>query len=440
MLADSQGRVVYRVNSPRPDDWRAVKDFLNEQLPKKPAKTTIKRDGVAYPRSVLARTDELRKPIRRDRFPSVATDDQGRVYVVFTSRRKDNDDIVLRVFDGKTWLKDRIVSHSPKDEFDGRVVTDGKGGAWLSWTSNAEGDKYDLVVAHLPNPTSPITPTRITSSDDDAMHARMARDANGLIWVTYYKWRKMGRYSRDREVYARYFDGKTWSDEIHVSPDDVPVYEDHCDPAITPWGDSVAVAWSWDYHRPRGYTRSARLPTVFLRPLSAKGKPGPIRAVSSIHIDSIPTIAAGPGKDLWCAWESIAWDRASRADRKRVAIVSCDPEAPVKPTPGENVSGIKKNICSPSLSTSPSGTAALVWAEQDAKGHWGLKLLEFDPRQDSRGKPKRLRSKHDPRFPSAAYSPDGNLWIAYSAELKNGVRKIVVSKKTDMASSPASQD
>jgi hypothetical protein len=95
---------------------------------------------------------------------------------------------------------------------------------------------------------------RLTDSGDDAMHARMACDDKGHVWAAYYKWHKMGKYSRDKEVYIRKLENGQWSNEIRISPTDVPQYEDHSEPSISAYGSGVAIAWSCDFYPPNlGY-------------------------------------------------------------------------------------------------------------------------------------------------------------------------------------------
>ena len=137
------------------------------------------------------------------------------------------------------------------------------------------------------------------------MGGRMAMDAPGTLWITYYKWQKNAQgISRDKEIFVRTLKNETLSKELRVSPTDVPSYEDHTDPAIALVGDKTLVSWSWDYHRPRGYTQEPESPTIFLRTVDADLTLGKPFHASGRSIDMVPVLAA-QGKVAWCAWDSL---------------------------------------------------------------------------------------------------------------------------------------
>ena len=88
-----------------------------------------------------------------------------------------------------------------------------------------------------------------------------------------------------------------------------------------------------------------------------------------------------------------------------------------QPGPGTNVTGSKRNICTPCLAASPAGDVASVWSEVDAQGRWQLKLALLDARSNHWKQPETVVSNNqNARFPAAAFDADGRLWIAYSAE------------------------
>ena len=413
MLADPAGRVVYRANSPV--DWTRVESRINTLLPKETPAKLVERDGVLYLPSVLTRSSELQRGRPRDSFPSIACAADGRKYVVFTTDRNGTQDVYVRIFDGQKWLPDRPVAATQADEFDGTVVVDGKNQAWVSWTSNAPGPRYDVFVAPVSAGPPAGAPVQITRSDDDAMHARMAADSRGRLWVTYYRWQKMHGRSRDKEIYARYLEGGQWSKEIHVSPEDVPDYEDHTDPAIAAQGDSMVFAWSWDFHRPQGYSRVPQQPSIFLRRINSQGKLERVRAVSGKNCDSRPAITVAPDGRIWCAWESAL----TAGGGKNVAFSVEDLKTAENPGLGTDASDTQKNICTPSLAISPQGNAALVWAEVDSQGRWALKQASRGAKDASWTKPRTLIDKGNPRFPSIAYAKDGKLNVAYAVEKEN---------------------
>jgi hypothetical protein len=264
---------------------------------------------------------------------------------------------------------------------------------------------------------------------DDSMHGRMAVDSNGRLWVTYYQWERMSGISRDKEVYARYFEAGRWSDVIHVSPEEIPVYEDHTDPVIAPWGDGVVIGWSWDFHRQNStsaYSSVPDTPSIFLRKVAPGPKLERARAVSGANFDTRPTLAVSTSGHVFCAWESVVYD-SQRVNRKMITTSIEDLQSPENPGKGVNVTGFQTDICTPCLASSAKGDVALVWAQPDVTGQWMLMQAQWNARAVAWTQPKTLVTTGNPRFPSAAYGKDGSLWIAYCADKKDR-REVVVFK------------
>jgi peroxiredoxin len=420
MLADREGKIVYRVNGPQEKDWQQLRNILNDSLPGRAVNKTIIRDGIAYIPATLQRTAEIEKQYLCERFPSIACGPDDKIYVVFTTNRNGSSDVFIRVFDGSKWSEDVPIAATAADEYDGTVLVDKQGQIWICWTSNTGSRKYDIFVMSFTNPSQLGTPVRITRSDDDAMHPRMACDKKGRIWVTYYKWHKMGRYSRDKEVYLRRLENEKWSQEIQISPTDVPRYEDHSDPAISTYGNSVIVAWSWDFHPPnKGYSNQAETPTIFMRPVGNNMNLGKISCVSGKNIDVMPSLIATKNGQIWCAWDSLGWNQ-----RKRLCVGN--------PNIGRNnpVSKIKSlskpviNVCSPCFAKGPVGQLTVLWSEIENGRKWILKRADLDA-NNHWSTPTTVELIGNPRFCSAAYDSKGQLWITYSAQTKQG-REIIV--------------
>lgn len=245
MLADQQGHIVYKKTGLVDREEKTIQKLLDNMPPRPSQVKAITLDGVAYVPATLQRTGETEGPLRRERFSSIACGTDGKIYVAFTSNRNGNSDIFVRAFDGKTWSDDRPVAATRADEYDATIIVDRQNQVWISWTSNADGNNYNIFATRL---ADTARPTQITHASDEAMHARMACDNNRNVYVTYYKWHKMAQWSRDKEIYLRRWSGSKWSDEVQISPTDVPQYEDHSDPAIAACDDGAVVCWSWDFH------------------------------------------------------------------------------------------------------------------------------------------------------------------------------------------------
>ena len=293
---------------------------------------------------------------------------------------------------------------------------------WFCWTSNAGTDKYNIFATSLARLTEGRKPIQITQSDDDAMGGRMAMDAPGTLWITYYKWQKNAQgISRDKEIFVRTLKNETLSKELRVSPTDVPSYEDHTDPAIVLVGDKTLVSWSWDYHRPRGYTQEPESPTIFLRTVDADLTPGKPFHASGRSIDMVPVLAA-QGKVAWCAWDSLilTGDSISKSLQvRRVNATSCD-------TQTVSVATNLEHICSPCFALGPQGRTTLIWCQKRRGGNWELRRSDDDD-QGQWSTSQALVTTGNPRYGSATFDVQGRLWVSYTADTENG-RQIKVQR------------
>jgi len=293
MLVNSEGKVIFRKNMA---DWQELTKLIESVLPERSPLETVKRDGISYMPETVKRSGETEKLRQCDRFPSLACADDGRIYVAFSTNRGGTQDVYLRVFDGQKWLPDRPVVATEADEFDGTVVVDRENRPWVSWTSNAGGPQYNIFVTCAAESSTKNPPTQVTHSlpKDGTMHARTAVDLKGRIWITYYQWEWIFGKSRDKEVYTRYLEQDRWSDEIHVSPEDILPADDHTDPVIAPFRNGVVIGWSWDFHHVpenQGYSQVPQEPSIFLRRVEPGPKLERARAVSGPNVDTRPTIA-----------------------------------------------------------------------------------------------------------------------------------------------------
>ncbi|MEN6405697.1 MAG: S41 family peptidase [Thermoguttaceae bacterium] len=451
ILVNSEGKVVFRKNVETADYWPELAQRLESMLPERSPVQTIQREGVSYMPATAARSGETKKVHPTDRFPSLACADDGRIYVAFTTNRNGTQDVYLRVFDGKKWLPDQPIAATDADEFDGTVIVDQQNRPWVGWTSDAGGPPYNIFVTCAAASSTEATPTQVTHSapKDGAMHARMAVDAHGRIWIAYYRWERIRNkgtlvqdregtlfsHQWDKEIYARRLEQGQWSDEVHISPEDNVPTDDHTDPVIAPLGDGVVIGWSWDFHQKnfnRSYSnnKTSDQPSIFLRKVELGPKFGRARAVSGPNVDSRPTIAVSPDGRVFCAWESVVRDRNAGSHWKMIAANAEDLQDEERPGAGVNVTGPQKDLCTPCLAASRLGDIALVWSELTPTGKWILKQSQWNNKRNIWTNPRTLVDKGNPRFPSAAYSKDGQaLWIACCVD-KGNRREVTVMKRT----------
>ena len=419
MLVDPDGNVVHQANNLVDRETKILKSLqrMKASAQAAPIKTI---DGTSYSTETLRRNGDQDAPKTRERFSCLATAPDGRVFLVFTSSRDGNSNVWLRVWDGNAWSQDRSVATSEADEYDGTVIVAPDDRPWFCWTSNAGSDKYDIFVTSLDRLDEGKDPIRVTQSDDDAMYGRLACDESGVLWITYYTWQKNNAgISRDKEVFVRQLKDGVLSQEVQVSPTDVPSYEDHTDPAIALVDGKALVGWSWDFHRPKGYTREAQEPTIFLRTVEPDLTLGKPFHASGRSIDMVPVLAA-QGDVAWCAWDSLG--RSGRTHSKTLFVRRVDAQTCAgAPTP---IASNLEHLCSPCFAVGPEGTA-LIWCQKQRNGNWELKQAEYDGGNWSQ--PQTLIDQGNARYGSAVFDAQGHLWMSYTADTDQG-RQVQVKR------------
>jgi len=416
MLADAQGRIAYKANSPVDDDWPKIKRLLDDMLREKPSVKSQVVEGIQYSIATLERTGKTQNAIQRDLFPSIACGQDGKVYVVFTTNRKGSSDIFFSVYDGNNFSDEKPLAATEADEYDGTVVVDADGNAWFAWTSNVEAGKYNIFVTSIQESNQPAEPKRVSIGVDDSMHGRLASDSNNNIWVTFYKWQNMSGMSRDKEIFVRRLSNGQWSKQLQVSPADVPDYEDHSEPAIAGLGDGVIVCWSWDFHQPANYTKQAELPTIFARKVDKDFRMNRATAVSAKDIDVTPAVGIINGQ-TWCAWDSMQNSYLRRL---------CMSKA-MSPGKIHYLTEPLINVCTPSIAVGKDGKACVVWSQTEDGKKWILAKAEYDPGSNTWTQADIVESQGNPRFCSACFDNKGKLWVAYSVQ-KEGKRQIAVKQ------------
>jgi hypothetical protein len=424
MLVDSEGKVVYQcINLIERDRklLRLLKKLKSESF----AAATKTVDGICYMNSTLQRSGETEKSLQNQRFTSIAAGRDGQIYTVFTSLNDGNSDIVMRIHDGADSSEDISVAATDADEYDGTVLVDNQNQVWVCWTSDAVDDKYQIHLTSLNDIRVGRESLIVSKSKEDSMHGRMAADDSGNLLITYYQWHNMGQNSRDKEVYLRRYSNGVFSDEIHISPTDVPTYEDHTDPTISIVNEQIVVSWSWDFHRPKGYTQAAKEPTIFARTISKDFTMGKSFHISGHRIDAAPILSSAYNGNIWCAWDSLGRNQEGRVYRKTLFVRSLN----AKDAIGREYAVAEDlvNVCSPCFAFNGGRNGVLTFSQSENGKDWTLWKAEYDSDNNRWREPAVLISEGNPRFGSCVYDTQGRLWIAYSVQTDKG-REVTVKR------------
>jgi hypothetical protein len=427
MLVDGEGNIVFKKTTLLDRDEKEIKSLVEKMLSESDGVKPVMVDGVPYMPGTIERSGEKEKVKVRERFPSLVCGQDGKVYVAFTTNRNGNRDVYLRVFDGTGQLEEKAIAATKADEYDGQVLVDKEGKLWACWTSNADGKNYNIFAATVADLSGDVEAVQVTRARDDAMHGRLACDGEGNVWLCYYEWRKMGPNSRDKEVFVRRCKGGKWSGPVQVSPKDVPEYEDHTSPVIVSNGEGVIVAWSWDYHRPKGYPKEAETASVFVRGVNSRLRAQKVAAVSGTSVDVTPAIAIDGEGMLRFAWDSLKRDRAKKKGSKHVCTAALGADFKGKVEQRVEVAEGMVNVCTPGFAVSAKGKLTVIWSESKDGKKWVLKKADFDSEGDKWSDAKVLEGAGNPRFCSADYDREGSLWAGYSVETNEG-REVKVKK------------
>jgi len=424
MLVDPDGQVLYKCNNLIDRDTELMQQIRKFKKESFPAETKT-ADGVFYMTSTLQRSGEDKNLLQNDRFTSIDAGIDGGIFVVYTSVKNGNSDVILRIRNGESSDKDVPIAATDADEYDGTVLVDNKNHVWVCWTSNAIDNKYQIHLTSLKDVRDGRQSIIVSKSKDDAMHGRIMADDSGNLWITYYQWHNMGQHSRDKEVYLRKYSNGELSNEIRISPTDVPSYEDHTDPSISILKGQVFVSWSWDFHRPKGYTKDAREPTIFARTISqdlALGKPFHI---SGHRIDGAPMLSCAYSNNLWCAWDSLGRSQKDRVYRKNLYVRSLN----AHDADGQEFAIAQDlvSVCSPCFAFDSEGNSVLTFSQSENGKDWSLWKAEYDSDGNCWKEPVMVISEGNPRFGSCVYDTEGRLWIAYSVQTDEG-REVTVKQ------------
>ncbi|MHC4860362.1 MAG: hypothetical protein ACYTDY_09760 [Planctomycetota bacterium] len=305
-IFDGDGTCIYNESMARnEDEYRKV---IVRAL-RKVGKTNLKESafvecGTVYPPAVREQ-----KRIVHERMPSLAAGPDGRLHLAYVTDEAGSNDVLLRSADVRgRWGEPVTLAATDADEYAPSVAVTKDGGVVVAYAANPKGGRYDIYTVTASG-GKVGKPKRVTRSPDDAMAPCLAADADRL-WLSWYEWRKMGKLSRDREVFASRSSGRGWSKPLQVSPREVDGYEDHADPVIRPDGNGGAwVAWAWDYHETLPSRPPVKENSIFVRHIDSRMKMGPVLAAGfrgeGTARDYSPAIEVAKDGSPWVIWDNL---------------------------------------------------------------------------------------------------------------------------------------
>jgi len=161
--------------------------------------------------ATLIWSDEIRLTtnVALDGYPSIAQTNDGRIWVVWKSRKNGNSDLYYKIYQG-TWSNEIRLTIDRNEDINPSITQLKNLTIWVVWASNRTGS-YDLFCKSSPdNGLSWSIDTRLTVSGNNYQQAILqAKDGN--IWVVW----ASGNY----DVFYKVFNGVTWSNETSLITD-----------------------------------------------------------------------------------------------------------------------------------------------------------------------------------------------------------------------------
>ena len=225
-------------------------------------------------------------------------------WVAYATRRRDGYNytggdqvMVARGRDGLAWEK-AVSLTPPGDHFRVALAEDGRGRIWCVYSEQKELEtgNFDLYARSFDGKTW-SSEQRLTSSPFPDIFHRLAAGRDGnlyLVWMGYRPGPKHGAPQSD--ILMRVLSGDRWGEEINLSESE----EDDWEPAVAV--DSSGRAWvAWDSYRAQGGGPASY--DVLIRSYSASGA-SPVQTVTATPFAELSAdVAVDEGGRVWVAWE-----------------------------------------------------------------------------------------------------------------------------------------
>jgi len=236
-----------------------------------------------------------------DKYASTVFDREGRMWVVFTSMRGDEDQIVVRSRSGRIWSAEQRLDGGEGVESGAKLIVDGGENLRVVWHGRRKG-RWAIFTRSWRNRS--WGPEQVLSSPSvDALHPVVIRDRSGRVWIAW-EITEPGGFALQLVNES----GKTWSRPATIQS------------AGSDRRASLAAAdqgvWvGWDSTRSGNYD-------IWLARATANGNAPPrvetpMQLTRHATIDDSPSLATTSDGTLWVVWNGMRGHSSAefRADR-----------------------------------------------------------------------------------------------------------------------------
>ncbi len=239
---------------------------------------------------------------------AIAADSEGKIWVVWSERVKDNWDLFARAYDGQSWSSPERLTRSSQPDTQHRLAAGPDGKLHLVWQGYREGRAAIFHRTYNAEEGWGRAERVSTPEADNCWEPALAVDPNGNVFVA---WDQYGPDGYD--IWMRPQINGRWRDPVPVAT--TAHFEAHvsmtADPAGRVWlaWDEAGVNWGKDF----GYPRDITLPGTGLyqsrRLKMAVWEQGRLRRPArSLHetlpptgadFHELPELAAGKSGRVW---------------------------------------------------------------------------------------------------------------------------------------------
>lgn len=218
--------------------------------------------------------------------PSITTDKDGKVWIVWKSWRPDSSqvssEIMASYFDGSFWQTPMRVTTDTVDNCDPSIAADQSGRVWIAWTSNKESD-WNIYSCYYDGSWS--VPSAVTTHPADDLQAKITTDGSGKVWLTWQSFR-----NGNANIYVSSNDGSGWSSPFQITSDEL----DDISPSFSQ--NNSGVIWlSWMSKRSGNWD-------VFTSLYDGASWSSPKQITSNYANDYLPAIVSDASGESWVVW------------------------------------------------------------------------------------------------------------------------------------------
>jgi len=243
-LYDESLSVYSLVGTLTPDTtwgWKSTSDVslsLNTLSKVNAAKAYLVKKTNGAPQNIEIDAMRIKIDLGTDRRPSVMQTADGKIWVVWHTRRTGNSELFYKVLDGMSWSDDKQLTYDPSSDWEPSIIQALDGKIWVFWSSFRTGDYEIFYKTSANNGASWSTDTQLThstSSWDGAPSAAQIRGGKiSVVW-------QADRSGKDYDLYYKTYDGASWSSDTVLVDDSS---EDQFPSIFQAANKSLWVAWS----------------------------------------------------------------------------------------------------------------------------------------------------------------------------------------------------